>query len=108
VSGRSAGRRRRYVMKTAIPDILKELGESEYEVLSATYCKMAGLRDLFEGLHEAYLATGTPPSLDQITAAGMLLNEAFGPVEKYVLALTEPGEPACGLPYSLPQVGSSV
>ena len=84
-------------MKTAIPGILKELGESEYTVLSAAYCKMLELKELLDGMHEGYMTTGTAPSLAKVDAARMVLNEMFGSVEEYVLALADPGDPVCPL-----------
>ena len=84
-------------MKTAIPEILKELGESEYTVLTAAYCKMLELKELLDGMQEVYVTTGTAPSLAKLDAARMVLNEIFGSVEAYVLALAEPGDPVCPL-----------
>ena len=82
-------------MKTALPDILKDLGESEYTVLASTYCKLAELRDHLDRMHDGYLKNGTPPSLQAIEAARLVFAEAFAPVEAYVLALSDGGDPVC-------------
>lgn len=84
-------------MKTAVPDILKDLGESEYTVLTSAYCKLVELRALLDRMTEEYVTRGTPPSLDQVVAARLVLNELFGPVEQYVLALSDPAEAVCPL-----------
>jgi hypothetical protein len=85
-------------MKTAIPDILKELGESEYTVLSSAYCKLKVLRDKIAFMHDDYLATGTPPAFQVIEAARLNVDDVFTEVEQYVLSLSEPGEDSCQIP----------
>ena len=82
-------------MKTAIPDILDELGESEYTVLFSAYCKLQGVRDYLVRMHDGYLRDGTPPTFSEVEAARILTEDLFGEVEKYVLALADPGEDAC-------------
>lgn len=84
-------------MKTAIPNILGTLGESEYSVLSATYCKLQQLREQVNSMHDTYLAEGVPPSFPHVQAAHLLLEELFGEVEEYVLALSDPSESVCEL-----------
>jgi len=82
-------------MKTAIPDILGNLGESEYTVLSSAYCKLQELREHLARMHDGYLLDGTPPTFDRVEAARILMEEVFGEVEAYVLALAEPGDDVC-------------
>ena len=84
-------------MKTAIPGILNDLGASEYTVLTSAYCKLQELRDHLTRMQDVYVADGTPPSLDRVEAACLLMNDVFSEVEKYVLALSAPGEDACPL-----------
>jgi hypothetical protein len=82
-------------MKTAIPDILRELGESEYTVLSSAYCKLHEVRDYLTRMHDVYLRDGVPPTFSEVAAVRILTEEVFGEVEKYVLALADPGEDVC-------------
>ena len=82
-------------MKTAIPTILGELGESEYTVLSSTFCKLQGVRDYLARIHDVYLRDGIPPAFSEVEAVRILTEEVFGEVEKYVLALADPEEDTC-------------
>jgi hypothetical protein len=84
-------------MKTAIPDILGTLGESEYTVLTSTYCKLQQLREQINAIHDRYLGDGVPPSFPKIKAVHLLVEELFGEVEEYVLALSDPTESVCEL-----------
>ena len=81
-------------MKTAIPGILDCLGESEYSLLTSAYCRLRDLRDHLARMHDGFVTEGTPPPLEGVEAA-RLLDEAFGDIEQYVLAISEPGEAAC-------------
>ncbi len=82
-------------MKTAIPDILGGLGESEFTVLSSAYCKLHGVRDYLASMHDVNLKDGIPPTFSEVEAVRILTEEVFDDVEKYVLALADPGEDAC-------------
>jgi hypothetical protein len=85
-------------MKTAIPNILKELGESEYTVLTSAYCKLKDLRNKINLMHDEYVAAGTPPAFESIEAARLLTDDLYAEVEQYVLSLAEPGEDSCPIP----------
>lgn len=85
-------------MKTAIPNILKELGESEYTVLTSAYCKLKDLRNRITLMHDEYVAAGTPPTFESIAAARLLTDDLYAELEQYVLSLAEPGEDSCPLP----------
>ena len=82
-------------MKTALPDILGELGESEYTVLSSAYCKLNGVRDYLARMHDVYLRDGIPPAFSEVEAVRILTEEVYGEVEKYVHALADPEEAVC-------------
>ena len=82
-------------MKTAIPGILSDLGESEYTVLASAYCKLQGVRDHLARMHDGYRLDGTPPTFDRVEAARLLVDDVFGEVEAYVLSLADPGNDVC-------------
>ena len=82
-------------MKTAIPNILEALGESEYTELAAAYCKLQRLREHLAGMHDAFLLDGIEPTFDQVAMSRILMEEVFADVEEYVLALIDPGEDIC-------------
>lgn len=64
---------------------LKELGESEYEVLKETYCRLQGLRSDIAAMRNQYVAEGTPPDFDQVEAIYLQAEELFDEVERFLL-----------------------
>lgn len=82
-------------MNTALPNVLDNLGESEYSVLTSAYCKLGQLKEQVGAMHDAYLAEGTPPSFPRMQAVNLLVEELFDEVEEYVLALSDPAETLC-------------
>ena len=85
-------------MKTAIPNILNDLGESEYAVLASAYCKLQELREKIIIMHDDYVTAGTPPSFPSVEGARLLMDDLFAEVEQYVLSLWEPGGEMCPVP----------
>lgn len=64
---------------------LKELGESEYQMLKETYCRLQGLRSDIKAMHDQYTADGTPPVFDQVEALYLQVEEMFDELERFLL-----------------------
>jgi len=64
---------------------LKELGESEYEILKETYCRLQGLRSDIKTIHDQYTADGTPPPFHQVEALYLQVEALFEELERFLL-----------------------
>lgn len=66
---------------------LKELGESEYQVLKETYCRLQELRSGIGAMHDQYKADGTPPDFDHVEALHVQMEEMFEDLERFMLSV---------------------
>jgi hypothetical protein len=64
---------------------LKELGESEYQVLKETYCRLHELRSGISAMRNRYTADGTPPDFDHVEALYLQMEEIFEELERFLL-----------------------
>jgi len=64
---------------------LKELGESEYQMLKETYCRLQGLRSDIKTMHDQYTSDGTPPAFDRVEALYLQVEDLFEELERFLL-----------------------
>ncbi len=68
---------------------LEELAESDHRQLESLYRRMRDLRDLIASIHDDYVSQGSPPAFDRVEAAHIMVDDAYGELERYLIA-------ACG------------
>ena len=73
---------------------LKELGESEYQVLKETYCRLQALRSDVGAMRDQYVSDGTPPDFDKVEALYLQMEELFDELERFLLPVCSVS--ACG------------
>ena len=73
---------------------LKDLGDSEYQVLKATYCKLQELRSAIGTMRDQYATDGTPPDFDHVEALYLQMEELYDELERFLLPLCSVS--ACG------------
>jgi len=64
---------------------LKELGDTEYQVLKETYCRLQELRSEIGAMRERYVADGTPPDFSQVEALYLQSEEISEELERFLL-----------------------
>lgn len=73
---------------------LKELGESEYQVLKETYCRLQTLRSDTGTMRDQYVTDGTPPAFDKVEAVYLQVEELYDELERFLLPVCSVS--ACG------------
>jgi len=73
---------------------LKELGESEYQILKETYCRLQGVRSGIDAMHKQYVKDGTPPDFDQVETIYLQMEELYDELERFLLPICSVS--ACG------------
>jgi hypothetical protein len=65
---------------------VNEIGEKEYAMLQTTYCRLKEMRSRVSAMHAASLE-GSAPDFDQVEALHILMEEAYGELERFVLSV---------------------
>jgi hypothetical protein len=73
---------------------LKELGESEYQTLKETYCRLQELRSDIGAIRDQYASDGTPPEFDKVEAVYLQVEELYAELERFLLPVCSVS--ACG------------
>jgi hypothetical protein len=74
-------------------EFVKGLGEVEYGVLKATYCKLQEVRSRVDAIHDVYVTSGTAPGLDEVQGLRLLVGDLYDDLERFLLPLC--AETAC-------------
>ncbi|MSM38851.1 MAG: hypothetical protein GJT30_04410 [Geobacter sp.] len=75
--------------------LAEELGEVEYGQLKETYCRLRELHEELSDIRAAYVSDGTAPTLDQIQALQMQMEELYTELERFLLPVCAP-DSMCG------------
>lgn len=73
---------------------LQELGETEFQVLKETYCRLQEVRSGIAAMRDRYTAEGEPPEFEQVEALYLQMEETYAELERFLLPVCSPS--SCG------------
>jgi hypothetical protein len=73
---------------------LQELGDTEYQVLKETYCRLQELRTAIGTMHDQFATAGTPPDFDHVEALYLQMEGLNDELERFLLPVCSVS--ACG------------